>query len=135
MSYGESTQMPSHAQTTQVHRPLWNKGSEASNGEHKCMVVFSKAAKKEKAETPPSLFRQDHHTSRFFLRNLLAFSVEIEFEASGHLPEISGCLVAWTCGVTWSHILPLCASTLRLTPKIHGCPATHDRGMVLCSAV
>lgn len=124
--------MSPHVQTTQVQV---SKGSEAPNQEHRCLLVLSKAVKKEKAETPSSLLRQDHHTSTFSLRNLLCFCVEIEFEAPGPLSEISGCLVVWTCVVTWSCQLYLCRSTQRLTPKLHGCPPIHDRGMVIPSAV
>lgn len=62
-----------------------------------------------------------------FPRNLLCFCVEIEFEAAGHSSEISVCLVVWACAVIWSHQLPLCRPTLRLMPKLHVCPAIHDR--------
>lgn len=92
--------MSLHAQTTQVQV---SKGSEAPKEEHRCLVVFSKAAKKEKAETPSSLFRQDRHTFTFSARNLPCFCVEIESEAAGHLSEISGCLAVWTCAVIWLH--------------------------------
>jgi len=98
-------------------------------------MVFSEAAKKEKTENSSHLFKQDCHSSTFSLKNILCFCVEIEFEAAGHLSEIFGCIVVWTCAVIWSHQLPLCGSTLRLTTKLHGCLAVHGRGMVISSAV
>lgn len=66
------------------------------------LVVFSKAARKETAETPSSLFRQSHHTSTFSPRDFLCFCVETESEAAVHLSEISGCFfLDMFCDMVW----------------------------------
>lgn len=54
------------------------------------VVVFTRAARKETAETPSPLFRQNHHTSIFSPTDFLCICVERESEAAVHLSEISG---------------------------------------------
>lgn len=55
------------------------------------LVVFPRAARKETAETPSSLFRKNHNTYTFSPTDFLCFCVERESEAAVHLSEISGC--------------------------------------------